>query len=311
MANGVELLLDAVMTLDPGATLTTVLVEIPVVDEVFHPFPTRHRGTLGVTTIVCTLADLNEMRWCSTCDAVSPEFPLVSILHDTELAEAIGMVDAARAFAIPAFDPAAIVAAIRTRTDLFNAVDEFLEHVEATRHVVDDLVVRAAQAYEPGIAATAEKCVASLDALHRSTLASDPIRELSIRFLTEDFGSVAHPHDAPVAVALAPAGLRFYTPGRAQWWGVEDEDSYMLANALRVVHSPYDTLFGASFVSIPRAVAEAIKQYAPHAVLSEIHPVTDAALLETASTLRSPTPGDALHSFDAAYAAAARLLAGL
>jgi hypothetical protein len=311
MPNAVALLLDAVRTLDRDATPETVLVDIPVADGVFHPFPARHREPTGVTALVCTLAALDRMRWCSTCDAVSQEFPLLSILHDAELAEAITMVDTARAVAAPALDPAVVVAAVRTRTDLFTAVDEFLEHVEAARHVIDDLVSRGAPTYEPGIAATAEQCNAALAALHRTTLGSDPLRRLAARLIAEDLGPLSHDGDELVAVALAPAGLRFYAPDRSQWWGIDDEDSYLLANAMRVVYSPYDTLFDASFVSIPRTVASVINQYSPHAVLSELHPDTDETLLETASALRSPNPGDALHSFDAAYAAARRLLTGV
>jgi hypothetical protein len=308
MRDAVEALLAVVRTLEPEASAADITVDAVFDGTVFHPYPSRHRDLPDtLTPRVCSLEQLDAVEWCPACGpAWTAEHPLLSILHHRPLLDALALIDAARAVFTPPLDPDAIVAGVRTRGDLLAMVDEFLEHAAGVVRAVDEIDPERVPEYAPEIAAAATACLRSLAGLHAGTAAAGPIREKLQRFVTED---LAEPLDtSTVAVALAAAGIEYYSSGRAEWWGLGgDDDRYALANALRVAFTPYDTLDRAVFVEVPRWVATTIRLHTPAAVLSETYDEYTAAELETANALRTDVVADVLHSFDEAFAAARRL----
>lgn len=308
MRDAVEALLAVVRTLEPGVEASEVIVDAFFSGTVFHPYPSRHRDLHDTfEPRVCSLEQLDTVEWCPTCGpAWTAQHPLLSILHHRPLLDALALIDAAYAFLAPPLDPAAIIAGVRTREDLLAMVDEFLEHVAGVLRAVDNLTPEQVPEYAPEIAAAAEKCRHALAVLHTRTAAAEPVREKLKRFVTADLATELD--TSLVAVALAPAGIEYYSPGRAEWWGLSGEDDrYALANALRVAFTSYDTLNRAAFVEVPRWVAATIRLHVPSAALSELYDEYTQVVLETANALHTDVVADVLHSFDEAFAAARRL----
>lgn len=309
MRDAVQALLAVVRTLEPEAAASDVTVDAVFSGTVFHPYPSRHRDLPDIfEPRVCSLEQLDAVEWCPTCGpAWTAQHPLLSILHHRPLLDALALIDTAYAFLAPPLDPAAIIAGVRTREDLLAMVDEFLEHVAGVLRAVDNLIPEQVPEYAPEIAAAADGCLRALAVLHTRTAAAEPIQEKLERFVAADLA--AQLDTSMVAVALAPAGIEYYSPGRGEWWGLGGEDDrYALANALRVAFTSYDTLDRAAFVEVPRWVAATIRLHTPTAVLSEMYDEYTQAVLETANALRTDVVADVLHSFDEAFAAARRLI---